>query len=108
MTIFIKKRDLTITPNSDQTIYSDEEPAYQVVEGLLADQRACFTGSLQVEENVIVRGTLALADGETDNDFKASNYNLIVTPDVSVTVNSQSLAEAVEAKTLESFVEVAG
>ena len=103
LTIFIKKRDLTITPNDNQIIFSDEEPAYQVKDGLLADQTACFTGSLQVENNVIISGTLELTDGEAENAFKANNYNLIVTSDVSVTVNSQSLAEAVKAKTLDNF-----
>lgn len=103
LTIFIKKRDLTITPDGDQIIYNDEELTYQIEEGPLAGQTACFTGSLQVKNNVIVRGTLTLADGKTGNDFKASNYNLIITPDVPVIVNSQSLAEAVEAETLENL-----
>lgn len=103
LTIFIKKRDLTITPDDNQIIYSDEEPTYQVKDGLLDGQTACFTGSLQAENNVIISGTLELTDGETDNDFKANNYNLIVTSDVSVTVNSQSLAEVVKAETLDNF-----
>lgn len=103
LTIYIKKRDLTITPDNSQTIYKDEEPTYQVKEGLLNDQTACFTGSLQVENNLIVRGSLALADGEAGNDFKASNYNLIVATDVPITVHDQSLDEAVKVKTLDAF-----
>ena len=103
LTIFIKKRDLTVTPDNSQTVYKDEDPTYQVTEGLLSGQTACFTGSLQIENNLIVRGSLALADGEAGNDFKASNYNLIVATDVPITVLDQSLDEAVKAKTLEDF-----
>lgn len=103
LTIYIKKRDLTVTPDNSQTVYKDEEPTYQVTEGLLNDQTACFTGSLQIENNLIVRGSLALADGEAGNDFKASNYNLIVATDVPITVHDQSLDEAVKAKTLDAF-----
>lgn len=109
LTIYIKKHDLTVTPDNSQTVYKDENlalicPTYQVTEGLLSGQTACFTGSLQMENNLIVRGSLALADGEAGNDFKASNYNLIVATDVPITVLDQSLDEAVKAKTLEAFV----
>lgn len=103
LTIYIKKRDLTVTLDNSQTVYKDEDPTYQVTEGLLSGQTACFTGSLQIENNLIVRGSLALADGEAGNDFKASNYNLIVATDVPITVHDQSLDEAVKAKTLDAF-----
>lgn len=55
----VKKAELTITPHQDQKIYQDETPTYTVTVAVNNDQ-ITFEGSLDVANNIVTLGTLAL------------------------------------------------
>lgn len=90
----ITAKALTITPIADQTIYSDEHPAY-TYSGQVGDEVPAFTGNLGVNQNnkVIVNNLTLANDGATG--FKATNYTLkLSSENVTIKVESQKLEDA--------------
>lgn len=101
----ITAKELTITPIADQTIYSDEHPAY-TYSGQVGGEKPAFTGNLKEDKGKIANENLKLADNEASG-FKAANYTLkLSSTDVTITVEGQTLTEAytTEATNISSVV----
>lgn len=95
VTYKIEKKELTVTPTPDQTIYSDEHPAY-TVSGAVEDEQPAFTGHLDVSGNKVTLGTLALTNDKTSG-FTATNYTFkLSSGEVGITQDSKTLAQAYE------------
>lgn len=94
----INKKELIITPNANQFVYSDEAgtytPTYQVGE-TVREETPAFNGKLSWvkgtgDKNIEV-GSLTLVDNDA---FKAINYDLrLSSSSVTINVLSESLAE---------------
>ena len=97
VTYNIEKKELIVTPTQDQTIYSDEYPAYTVSDAVGAEKPA-FTGNLGVSGNKVVDDNLTLTDDGTSG-FKAANYSWkLSSANVAITQDSKTLAQAYEAE----------
>lgn len=94
----INKKELIITPNTNQFVYKNEAgtyvPTYQVGE-TVREETPAFNGKLSWVKGTgamnIEVGTLELVDNDA---FKAINYDLrLSSPSVTINVLSESLAE---------------
>lgn len=109
----INKKELIITPNANQFVYSDEAgtytPTYQVGE-TVREETPAFNGKLSWvkgtgDQNIEV-GTLTLVDNDA---FKANNYELTLSsPSVTINVLSESLADTYTNVAKDLATEVAG
>lgn len=91
----IGQKELTVTPVTDQSIYSDEHPAY-TVSVAVGEEQPTFTGNLKVDNAKVVDDNLTLTDDEASG-FKAANYTwALSSSDVSITQDNKTLAEAYE------------
>lgn len=112
-TFVINKKELIITPDANQFVYTNEAdtyaPTYQVGETVNKEQPA-FKGKLSWvkgtgDQNIKV-GTLELVDNDA---FKANNYELTLSsPSVTINVLSESLAETYTQAAENLATEVAG
>lgn len=90
VTCTIKEKELTVTPTPNQTIYSDEHPAY-TVSGAFGTEKPAFTDHLDVSNGKVTLGSLALANDNTSG-FIATNYTLeLSSSDVDITQESKTL-----------------
>lgn len=85
----IKRKELTVTPVSNQIIYEGDEILYEVKDAVNGEIPV-FDGALKVKEGIIIQ----------DNDFKlkdsfSKNYSFKFTPDIGVTVHEGKASEAV-------------
>lgn len=85
----IKRKELTVTPVSNQIIYEGDEILYEVKDAVNGEMPV-FDGALKVKEGIIIQ----------DNDFKlkdsfSKNYSFKFTPDIGVTVHEGKASEAV-------------
>lgn len=93
----IGQKELTVTPVTDQSIYSDEHPAY-TVSVAVGEEQPTFTGNLKVDNAKVVDDNLTLTDDETSG-FKAANYTwTLSSSDVTITQDSRTLAQAYESE----------
>ncbi|WP_455640975.1 YDG domain-containing protein [Parabacteroides sp.] len=105
----INKKELIVVPTADQSIYSDEHPAYTIDENNkpVGNEITAFTGNLGVSaEGKVTLGELALADDEKSG-FKAANYSLkLSATDIAITKSDKSLSQAYneQAETLASGI----
>lgn len=92
VTCTIKEKELTVTPTPNQTIYSDEHPAY-TVSGAVGAEQPAFTDHLGVSDGKVTLGSLALTNDNTSG-FIATNYTLeLSSSDVDITQESKTLEE---------------
>lgn len=112
-TFVINKKELIITPNANQFVYSDEAgtytPTYQVGKAV-KDEQPAFEGKLRWESGTgdqdIKVGSLTLVDNDA---FKAINYDLTLSsPSVTINVLSESLAETYTQAAEDIATDVAG
>lgn len=112
-TFVINKKELIITPDANQFVYTNEAdiyaPTYQVGETVNKEQPA-FKGKLSWVEGTgdqnIKVGTLELLDNDA---FKANNYELTLSsPSVTINVLSESLADTYTNVAENLATEVAG
>lgn len=85
----IKRKELTVTPVSNQIIYEGDKILYEVKDAVNGEIPV-FDGALKVKEGIIIQ----------DNDFKlkdsfSKNYSFKFTPDIGVTVHEGKASEAV-------------
>lgn len=109
----INKKELIITPDANQFVYSDEAgtytPTYQVGE-TVREETPAFNGKLSWvkgtgDKNIEV-GTLTLVDNDA---FKAINYDLrLSSSSVTINVLSESLADTYTNVAKDLATEVAG
>lgn len=109
----INKKELIITPNANQFVYTNEAdtyaPTYQVGE-TVREETPAFNGKLSWvkgtgDKNIEV-GSLTLVDNDA---FKAINYDLTLSsPSVTINVLSESLAETYTQAAEDIATEVAG
>lgn len=88
-TFDIKRKELTVTPVSNQIIYEGDEILYEVKDAVNGEMPV-FDGALKVKEGIIIQ----------DNDFKlkdsfSKNYSFIFTSGISATVHNGKASEAV-------------
>lgn len=85
----IKRKELTVTPVSNQIIYEGDEILYEVKDAVNGEMPV-FDGALKVKEGIIIQ----------DNDFKlkdsfSKNYSFKFTSDIPATVHNGKASEAV-------------
>lgn len=85
----IKRKELTVTPVSNQIIYKGDEILYEVKDAVNGETPE-FDGALKVDEGIIIQ----------DNGFKlkdsfSKNYSFIFTSGISATVHNGKASEAV-------------
>lgn len=85
----IKRKELTVTPESNQIIYEGDEILYNVT-GEVNDEVPEFEGALNADKGIIIQ----------DNNFKlkapfSKNYSFKFTSDIGVTVHNGKASEAV-------------
>ena len=91
----ITAKELTVTPVANQSIYSDEHPAY-TVSGAVGAEQPAFTGNLKVDNAKVVDDNLTLTDDEASG-FLAANYTwALSSSDVTITQDSRTLAQVYE------------
>ena len=88
ITFKVNKAKLTVTPESNQVLYADEDPAYKVT-GVVDPDSPLNGGTLGKGETYITQGSLAL------NEEGEKNYSLTFVGDVEYEAIRKNLAEAV-------------
>lgn len=92
----IKRKELTVTPVSNQIIYEGDKILYNATDAVDGEMPE-FEGALKVKEGIIIQ----------DNDFKlkdsfSKNYSFKFTPDIGVTVHEGKASEAVASMNAEA------
>lgn len=88
ITFIVKKAELTVTPERNQILYANEDPAYQVT-GVVDPDSPLNEGTLGKGDTYITQGSLALTE-----DGK-KNYSLIFTSNIKYTAASGNVEQAV-------------